>query len=204
MSLEPVAFVWDGAAMIPLDRFRPLCRKQFRPGIEYALVPWKGRSDKSHAHYFACIKTGWDNLPEQYAGKFPSPEYLRKWCLVKEGYADHTDYVVPDETQGFHGFVSKLITIIRRLDPRAAIPELPEGMDEDFTAKLITMSRKMDPYAVVTRSGNVLTIWTAQSQDHASMGHDEFQASKDKVLGRIANMIGISVSELTKHGKEPV
>jgi hypothetical protein len=171
MPMEPVAYVWDGAAMIPLDRFRTLCRKQFRPGTEYALVPWRGRSDGSHKHYFACIKTGWMNLPERYDNKFPTPEYLRKRCLVWEGYADHTEFPCPDE---------------------AAL-----GI-------LIALIRKADPYAVMQREGLLLHIWTAQSQDHASMGHDAFQASKDKVLGRIAQMCGISVAELTRNAKEPV
>ena len=106
---------------------------------------------------------------EELARRFPSPEYLRKWCLVKEGYADHTEY--PCET-------------------------------DEMASRLITMVRKMDPYAVITRAGNVLTIWGAQSQDHASMGHEIFQQSKDKVLGRIAMMCGISVAELTKNSKE--
>ena len=170
MSMEPVAFVWDGQAMIPLDRFRKLCQKQFRPGTEYALVPWRGRSEESHRHYFACIRTGWNNLPEEWSQEFPTAEHLRKWCLVQEGYADHTQ--VPCETP----------TVL---------------------AKLILMIRKMDPYAVMKRRGEVLDVWVAQSQDHASMGHEAFQESKDKVLGRIANMCGISVGELTRNAKEP-
>jgi hypothetical protein len=165
---HPIAFVWDGRSMVPLDRFRPLAQRQFRPGIEYALVPHRERSDKSHSHYFACIKKGWDNLPEGTAEAFPSPEYLRKWCLIKEGYADQVDHVCETETAA---------------------------------SKLIALIRKMDPYAVMRRSGSVLTIWTAQSQDHASMGHEEFQRSKDKVMGRIANMCGISMEELARNAK---
>lgn len=178
METEAVAFIWDGSVMVPLDRFRALARRQFRAGQEYSLIPHKGRSEKSHAHYFACIKTGWDNLPESVAysqktgeQKFPSPEYLRKWCLIKEGYADQTDHVCEDD---------------------------------EAAVRLITMVRKLDPYAVMSRSGNVLTIWNAQSQDHASMGHEAFQKSKDAVLGRIAAMCGITIAELTRNAKEPV
>lgn len=167
-EIEAAAFLWTGSEMVPLDRFRALCRKQYHPGIEYVLAPWRGRSEKSHAHYFACIRTGWDNLPESMAQRYPSPEYLRKWCLVKEGYADHTDHPCPT--------------------------------DED-AARLITLVRKMDPYAVITRSGTVLTIWTAQSQDHASMGHEAFQQSKDRVLSRIAQMCGVTMKELTVNAK---
>ena len=96
-KLEPVAFVWDGAAMVPLDRFRPLARRQYHPGQEYVLVQHLERSDLSHRHYFACVRTGWENLPEQMSDRFPTPEYLRKRCLVWEGYADHTEMPCTDE-----------------------------------------------------------------------------------------------------------
>jgi hypothetical protein len=169
MKIEPVAFIWSGREMVPLDRFRKLAERQYRAGTEYVLVDHKGRSEESHRHYFACIRAGWQNLPEDQADKYPSPEYLRKKCLVLEGYADQTDHVCEDD----------------------------EAM-----AKMITLIRKLDPYSVMTRSGNVLTIFTAQSQDHASMGHEAFQTSKTRVLERIASMCGISLEELTKNAKE--
>ena len=160
--------------MVPLDRFRTLAGRQFHPGQEYVLVNWRGRSEKSHAHYFACIKTGWENLPEDIAGRFPSPEYLRKWCLVKEGYADETNVVVDDEEQA-----AKLVLVIRKMDPYAVI--------------------RMEVFRASANDSTVVTIWRAQSQDHASMGWDAFQESKDRVLGRIALMCGLTVKELTKH-----
>lgn len=166
MEQEACAFVWDGARMVPLDRFRNLAARQYRAGCEYVLVQWRGRSKESHNHYFACIKTAWENLPESVAASFPSPEYLRKWCLVKEGYADHTQVVVDDADQA---------------------------------AKLVMLARNLDPYAVIRVRENIVDIWRAQSQDHASMGHDAFQESKDKILGRVANMCGLSVKDLTKH-----
>lgn len=50
------------------------------------LVLDEARTDKDHAHYFACIKVAFDNLPEDIAGDFKSAEHLRKWALVKAGY----------------------------------------------------------------------------------------------------------------------
>lgn len=175
INLEPVAYVWDGSSnMVVLDRFRALARRQYYAGGEYVLVPYKQRSKESHDHYFACIKKGFDNLPEKWTyhknGKrrFDSPMHLRKWCLVKEGYADQTDVVCTTEEQA---------------------------------AGLVTAVRKMDPYAVMQWDGKIMSIWNAQSQDHASMGHDEFQLSKTRVLERIADMIGISLAQLTKNAK---
>src|SRR6266480_4140613 len=109
MKLEPVAFVWNGSVMVPLDRFRPLARRQYHLGQEYALVPHLERSEASHNHYFACIKKGWQNLPERMAGRFPTTESLRKRCLIWEGYADQTDIPCTDEEQ-----LARLITVIRK------------------------------------------------------------------------------------------
>ncbi len=169
MKLEACAFIWTGREMVPLDRFRRLAERQYHAGQEYVLIDHKGRSEESHRHYFSCVRKGWESLPQEYDGKFPSPEALRKRCLVLEGYADQTDHFCEDDEEA---------------------------------AKLIILIRKFDPYAVMKRSGRILTVWVAQSQDHASMGHKEFEASKTRVLERIAHMCGISLKELTDNAKE--
>lgn len=169
MELETIAFVWDGSAMIPLDRFRGLARRQYRPGTEYALSVWRGRSDISHRHYFACLKQAWLNLPEEWAQEFPSPEYLRKWCLIREGYATHRQFA-------------------------CATP--------DDVRNAIDMIRDIDPYASIRVRDRVIDAWFAASQDHASMNHEKFQESKDRVFGRVAGMLGITVAELAKNAKE--
>ena len=48
---------------------------------------------KSHNHYFACIHTAWENLPEKYAKRFPTPEALRAKALVTTGWCTERDYV---------------------------------------------------------------------------------------------------------------
>lgn len=90
MSNNPVAFRYDGNAMVPANRFHfERAAKQFKPGETYALVPHEARSPESHSHFFAALHEGWVNLAEDLADEFPSAEYLRAWCLVKEGFADH-------------------------------------------------------------------------------------------------------------------
>jgi hypothetical protein len=155
--------------MVPLDRFRPLFKRQYRAGQEYVLVDHRERSDESHRHFFACVRKGWENLPEDIAWKYPTQEHLRKACLVKEGYADQADHVC---------------------------------ISHDAAVALAALIRKIDPYAVMQIHDDILTIWTAQSQDHASMGHEVFQQSKTKILERIADMCGITLADLTKNAKE--
>lgn len=169
MKIDPVAFVWDGGAMIPLDRYRGLASRQFRPGQEYALVPHRGRSEKAHGLYFACVHLCWENLPTEYAGRFPTSEHLRKWCLIQEGLADEHTMLCDNE-------------------PKARA-----------TAAL---ARSLDGYAVIKVNGPIVTVWTAKSQSHHAMGHDAFTESMNKVLERCADMLGISIADLTENAKK--
>ena len=175
MKIEPVAFLWDGRAMIPLDRFHALARWQFRPGKEYALIPHQGRSMKAHGLFFKAVEVAWQNLPEEWQRRrdsnlerFPTSTHLRKWALIQEGFCD--EHVQPCATR-------------------------EEAM------QVAALCRSLDEYAVINVSGAVVTVWTAQSQDHHNMGHDEFQRSMDKVLGRVSQMLGISIDELTDNAK---
>lgn len=48
--------------------------------------------------------------------------------------------------------------------------------------------RKRDGYAVMSRRGNVLKVWDAESQSMAAMKKERFQQSKSDVLDLIASM----------------
>ena len=54
----------------------------------------------------------------------------------------------------------------------------------------------MDEYAIVTVTGSLVTVYTAQSQSYRAMGKDKFQASKQAVLDLIAEMIGVETKKL--------
>lgn len=87
---NPVAYRWNGTAMVPLNSFfAARATKQYEVGKAYVLVPNEARSPESHGHFFAALHEGWLNLAEDFADEFPSAEYLRAWCLVKSGFADH-------------------------------------------------------------------------------------------------------------------
>lgn len=168
-KIEAVGFIWDGSAMIPLDRFRALASRQFRPGQKYALVPHRGRSEAAHGLYFACVQLSWKNLPEPFASRFPSSEHFRRWCLIQEGLADEHTMLC----------------------------------DNDIKAQATAaLCRSIDGYAVIRLSGPVVTVWTAKSQSHHAMGHEAFNDSMKRVLERCADMLGITVAELTENAKK--
>lgn len=83
----PMAFHWDGEAMVP--RHPKLADKHFVVGEDYTLEVREDRSAASHRHFFAAIKEAHDNLPEHLAERWPTPEHLRKFALIKTGHADH-------------------------------------------------------------------------------------------------------------------
>ena len=91
MTTLPIACTYDGESFVPLKRFAAVCDKQFVIGETYILTEHQQRSQATHNHYFACIHDAWSNLPEADGERFPTPEHLRRFALIKAGYHDsHT------------------------------------------------------------------------------------------------------------------
>jgi hypothetical protein len=84
----PIYYAWNGDVMVPLPRFKHRCDQQFTVDKVYRLVEEAERSWASHDHFFAVLTEGWRNLPEDLSSRFPTVESLRKWSLIKSGYAD--------------------------------------------------------------------------------------------------------------------
>lgn len=106
-----ILYRWQGDAMEPLPRFREECDREFVVGQIYRLDVYEERSHKSHAHYFACIADGWQNLPENLAADFPTPECLRKHALIRSGYADKRTFVASSKAEAL-----RIAAFIRPLD----------------------------------------------------------------------------------------
>lgn len=87
---NPTAFTWDGEALVMVPKWPRLAASRFEGGRDYLLVDVEHRSDASHRHEFAWLKTAWTNLPEDLADLFPSPEHLRKRALIDAGFYHET------------------------------------------------------------------------------------------------------------------
>lgn len=87
----PLPFQWQGDAFTPMPGHARRCDEAFVVGQVYHLIEQEDRSAASHKHYFACIKTAWENMTDEAAQRFPSPEALRKYALIKAGYATSVD-----------------------------------------------------------------------------------------------------------------
>jgi hypothetical protein len=77
--------------MTPLNA--KLADEQYVVGETYRLAPYEERSLKSHSHFFAAVNDAWGNLPPEMADRFPSPDHLRKYALIKTGFCDKDEIV---------------------------------------------------------------------------------------------------------------
>lgn len=93
MKVRPIPMTWtDDGHMVPDPRFASLADKQFVVGLVYPMVPVEERSMKNHNHFFACIHTAWENMPENLAIQFPTEESLRAKALVATGFCTEHDH----------------------------------------------------------------------------------------------------------------
>lgn len=102
--------------MVPLDRFRRLCNRQYVVGQEYRLDVVEERSRAAHNRYFALVEEAFRTLPEDISDQFPSPTHLRKWSLCKCGYAKVADYPARDREDAY-----RIAAIVRDMDGYAVI-----------------------------------------------------------------------------------
>lgn len=113
----PILFAWDGDAMVPAgSHWIRQANKHFVVGQRYPLEVREERSSQSHAHYFACINDAWQNLPESLAERFPTPDHLRKWALIRCGYADERSVVCGSKAEA-----QRVAAFIKPMDEFAVV-----------------------------------------------------------------------------------
>lgn len=101
----PLWFIWEGDCFRP--KYGPQADKYYTVGERYLMVPHEDRSIRSHNHFFVSIVEAHANLPEHLAERFPSPDALRKYALIRCGYRDERSIVAssPKEAQEIAAFI---------------------------------------------------------------------------------------------------
>jgi hypothetical protein len=164
MGAHPViAFRWKDGAMVPL---RPRDVRGFEDGRIYFLAEASERSWVSHSHQFAWLQTAWENLPEQLADQFPSPEALRKAALIATGWRRET--------------------IIDCGNRAAAARVAAFARGEDEFARVVVRG----PTVIVQKARS------QRMHGHDRMDKAEFQRSKDDILGWIAELLDVAPERL--------
>lgn len=95
----PIIARWSGEAFEPLPHFTRRCNSTLVIGEVYRMAIEEERSIQSHRHYFAALHEGWMNLPEHQAERFETSEKLRKYALIKCGYADQRQIVCASKAE---------------------------------------------------------------------------------------------------------
>lgn len=132
--MKPALFQWDGEVMKPVRPTQRLCDVQFTVGEVYSLQPIERRSAASHKHFFAAIHEAWLNLPEHLAERFETDEHLRKYALVKSGFADQQQIVCSSNAEAL-----RLAAFIRPIDTYAVV-SVEGRVVTRFTAKSQSMA----------------------------------------------------------------
>jgi hypothetical protein len=177
MKILPVTFRWVEVeivdeelgelrrvmAMVPQERFRFVCRRQFQAGDDYTLVPHEARSKASHGFFFACVNEAFNNLPENIAKRFPSADHLRSWCLIETGWFDEKEFEFDNKR-----YAHSLATFIRA--------------EDDFA--------RLSIHQVGPKNWKVI-VRRAKSQSYATMNKEAFEKSKRAVLDLLEEMTNV-------------
>ena len=131
ITIYPIAFHWDGEAMIPLNA--RLADRYYVVGETYRLEPREDRSQRSHNFYFASIHEAWANLPEHDAERFATADHLRKWALIKAGYRDERSIVCASKAEAL-----RIAAFVRPLDDFAVVTAV-NNVVTIYTAKSQSM-----------------------------------------------------------------
>lgn len=110
--IPPIAFRWSGEAFEPSTPYQArLADRHLVGGQVYLLVEHEERSMNQHRWYFAAIREAWQSLPEEMSKRLPSPEHLRRYALIKAGFADSRSIVASSRLEA-----QKLAAFMRPLD----------------------------------------------------------------------------------------
>lgn len=109
-------YAGDGMFRAPTPFWADLCDKQFVVHERYRMVEHQERSMNSHRHYFASVSAAWRNLNDAQAERFPTPEHLRKWCLIRAGFRDERSMVARSRQEAL-----RMAAFIRPMDDYAEV-----------------------------------------------------------------------------------
>jgi hypothetical protein len=113
-SFPPLPFKWNGAAFVPLSAHR--ADHYLKPGEKYILVEHHERSSASHGHEFAWLTEAWMSLSERDQERWQTSESLRKWALIKSGFAHSHTIVCASKAEA-----RRVAAFIKPIDEHAVV-----------------------------------------------------------------------------------
>lgn len=116
-EIPPLMFQWDGEAMVPASRYwSRQADEHFVVGRRYRLVEEADRSEVSHRHEFAFLRTAWASLPDELLAQYPNSEILRKHALIAKGFCTMVQHACPTQAEA-----ERLAAILRPINVYAVV-----------------------------------------------------------------------------------
>lgn len=168
----------DNDVMVPDERDLERFRAQFEPGKIYWLIEQHERSNESHGLYFAALKLGFENLPDDKRGMCPTVDDWRSFALIATDFYN---------------------TIVQVFDSPA------DAIAGSIMAAML--ARRTEDFVITEVEGSILTVYVAKSQKTLrtdpinGMDKKDFEASKQAVLEYTCTFIGMDVDTLMAEAK---
>ncbi len=109
--MTPLLAQWNGGAFEVYQRHAKACDANLVVGERYIVTVEEQRSEASHRSFFASVTEAWRSLPEDHAERFPTPDHLRRYALIKAGYCERRDVVCANNNEAM-----RLAALVKTLD----------------------------------------------------------------------------------------
>ena len=160
---------FDGKTFTPAgDVWLKRARDAFDAGERYRLEFRESRSENSHRHYHAALDEIWMNLPDNLAERWPTPDAMRKWLLIKCGFRNETLHVCADKAEA-----RKLVAFIRPIDNQAVVIARDNvvivwtARSQSYRAMPTKDEFQRSKSAVLDAAAALLKIAAIEAEDHA-------------------------------------
>lgn len=127
--MTPFQAIWEQGVLRPLNRYHNLLHAELGEGEVITLERREERSKKSHDHFFVLVEEAFNNLPDAQAGRWATPDHMRRWALIKAGYHDRSEFVCASKAEA-----PRLAAFLRQIDDYAVIV-VSDAVVTRFTAK---------------------------------------------------------------------
>jgi hypothetical protein len=99
-TTPPIIWQYDGDNLVPASGFwRRVAAENLVVGERYRLVEENERSEVSHRHEFAWLRSAYASLPDELVPQYPSVEHLRKQALIDKGYCTMKQHVCQSKAE---------------------------------------------------------------------------------------------------------
>lgn len=158
---------WTGEAFEPLPGFRKRADAAFVVGKVYHMETVEERTARTHKHYFACVNEAWQSLPDDFAERFPTPDHLRKFALIKAGFADSRQIVAASRAEAL-----RLAAFIRPMDEYAVV-SVSEAVVTVWTAQSQSLKAMGKERFKASKDGVLAAIETMLDLEPGTLGQQK-------------------------------